>query len=218
MGIEAITKARLRVFIEDSGLTESEVAANWGYKPNGGYMKEEPFLIAEARMRLVCQGDALHHKIARQVSDNFEHGLANGGELFEPARDCLIPIANYLRQAIFVVARIENEDIMTLNTEPYSRPRGLGGLEQYFRTTIVGDLDKLAAVGCAHPQWEWHHSLKSVTFNVETSSYSFSPDTKLTARVGTGTTMNGGRLEVWDAGYFIPESAADKSRAQAVPV
>jgi hypothetical protein len=211
MGVEAITKAYVRLHLEQRGISESELATEWGFKPKGGYMQQESFLSAEARVRLVCQGDALHHKIARQVSDRFEHGLANGGALFGPARDALMPIARYLREAIFVVAGVSEEHRDALMTAPYARPRGLGGLEQYFRTTLVGDSEVLADEGRQHPCCDWEHTILSATFDEDSGLYSYKPNHNMTARIGKGLQLVGGTLEVWDAGHFTPESAAEKA-------
>lgn len=211
MGVEAITKAYLRHHIEKHQITEADLADEWGYSPKGGYMKQEQFLTSEARVRLVCQGDALHHKIARQVSDYFEHGLENFGKLFEPARDALVPIACYLREAIFTVAGMSTDGRKTLLEVPYARPRGPGGFEQYFRTTLVGDSEELCPEDSDYPYCDWHFKIASATFSSETGLYSYKPDNKITARIGKDVKLVGGTLEVWDAGYFKPESAAEKA-------
>lgn len=215
MGVEAITKAYLRVHLEKKGASEAELANEWGFKPKGGYLEQEKFLRTEARVRLVCQGDALHHKIARKVSDSFEHGLENGGALFGPARDALMPIARYLRAAILEVARVPKEHQQTLFTDPYARPRGLGGFEQYFRTTLRGDSEELAHEGRDHPCCDWQYTIKAATFDSETGLYSYTPDHTMTARIGQEIKMVGGTLEVWDAGHFTPESAAEKAAKEA---
>ena len=97
MGIEAITKSLLRLYLEEPGVTKEDLAAEWGFDPKR-YMTLDHFLDAEARVRLTCLGDRLHHGIAKSVSDRFEHGLANGGQLFAGASDTLIPIASYFAE------------------------------------------------------------------------------------------------------------------------
>lgn len=215
MGVEAIKKAYLRLHLERQGVSEPELAREWGFKPKGGYMEQEKFLNSEARLRLVCQGDALHHRIAREVSDSFEHGLANGGALFARAKDALMPIARYLREAILSVAEVPDEHRQTIQADPYARPRGLGGLEQYFRTKLVGDSEELAAEGYDHPCCDWQQKIKSVTLDPEIWRYSYTPEHTLTARIGENLKMVGGNLEAWDAGHFTPESAAGKQAKEA---
>jgi hypothetical protein len=211
MGVEAITKAYLRHHIEKRQIAELDLAAEWGFKPNGGHMKQDQFLTSEARVRLVCQGDVLHHRIARQVSDYFEHGLENFGTLFEPSRNALIPIARYLREAIFIVSGMSADGRQTLLNDPYARPRGPGGFEHYFRTTLVGEGEELSPEDQDYPHCDWRYQIVSASFSSETGLYSYKPDHKLTARIGKDINLVGGRLEVWDAGYFKPESAAEKA-------
>jgi hypothetical protein len=41
------------------------------------------------------------------------------------------------------------------------------------------------------------------------------PNHNMTARIGKGLQLVGGTLEVWDAGHFTPESAAEKAAKNA---
>jgi len=208
MGIEAIKKASLRHHLESRGTSKDQLADEWGFDPNR-YMKIDQFLDAEARVRLVFQGDALHHRIAREVSDSFEHGLENGGALFAKARETLLPTAQHLRRAILEVAEVPDEHLRVMVAKPYDVPKGLGGLEQYFRSALIGEGDNLAPEGAPHPHWEWTHSMKSVQLDEESWVYSFTPDHKMTARVPEGFSFRPGNIEVWDGATFTPKSAAE---------
>ena len=210
MGIEAITKSLLRLYLEEAGVTKEDLATEWGFDPKR-YMTLDHFVDAEARVRLTCLGDRLHHGIAKGVSDRFEHGLANGGQLFAGASDTLIPIASYLRRAVFKVAQVDDAHRQVMLSEPYDRPRGPGGLEQYLSATLVGESEKLAADGFDHPICEWERKIKEATLDQETWRYEFTPEHNFTPQIGNEIKFVGPRLEIWDGGIFMPKSAADKA-------
>ena len=69
-----------------------------GHVPSGK-LKLDPFLNDKARRSLIFKDDPIL-QTARSVSDAFEHGFANAGKLYEPARDSLMKTAEYLRSAI----------------------------------------------------------------------------------------------------------------------
>lgn len=211
MGVEALKVAALRQHLAAKGISKEELGAEWGYKPKGGYMTLDSYLEAAARVHLVCEGDKLHHDIARRVSDSFEHGLKNGGELFEEARDTLVPTARHLRRSILRVAGVGDEHVDVMTSDRYATPRGPGGFEQYFRTTLVGDGDQLSETGYDHPMCEWTHDMESAELDPETWTYSVKPNHTLTARLGPGIKMIGGSYEIWDGGRFTPQCASEKA-------
>jgi hypothetical protein len=210
MGIEAITKALLRLYLKRSGITKEDLARDWGFDPNPErYMKLDSFLNAEARVRLTCLGDRQHHQIAKKVSDDFEHGLANGGQLFAGASDALIPIASYLRQAILTVAEVADGHRQVMLSGPYDRPRGPGATEEYLRAKLVGETEKLAADGFDHPICDWDRKIKEATLDLEAWRYDFTPEHNFTPRIGDDIKLVGPRFEIWDGGIFMPKSAAE---------
>ena len=215
MGIEAVSKADLRLHLKKNNIREQELATQWGFNPNGT-MKLATFLETEARVNLTCQGDRDHYKIAKEVSDKFEHGLANGGALFSGARDALMPISRYLREAIFRVAEISDEHFLALLSDPYDVPRGPGRFDHYMHGKLIGGNGALSAEGFDHPFCEWKNGIKDVTLNEATGVYSYIPDYALTARVGVDVQLSDLRFEIWDGGIFTPKSAAEVRATESV--
>lgn len=113
MGAEALKTACLRNHLEKLGISKEQLAHRWGFEVARD-RKVEYFLDQQSRVRLVFHGDVLHHKIAKDVSDKFEHGLANGGALFKDAREALMPSAEHLRRAIIELSGVESFHAETL--------------------------------------------------------------------------------------------------------
>lgn len=90
MGVEALKRAAWRHLVSVKGISADELGAQWGFDKNGR-MNLVTFLDAEARVRLIFLGNQECHKQAKHVSDHFEHGFSNAGELYTKARNCVTP-------------------------------------------------------------------------------------------------------------------------------
>jgi len=207
MGVEAITPARLRREMDVQQKTAEELGTEWGYDPNRR-MSLKSFLIEVTRAKLIFADDPVF-KVAKDVSDWFEHGTKNAGALYMPARKALVETAKYLRDAILHTIALPEDTLQAVARGNYARPRGHSGMENYWRSTLVGDAADLAASGEAYPNFKWEIGYKNVTFNADTALYEFHPDYKMTASIAPGLEFRGGALEVWDAGYFMPSRDED---------
>lgn len=224
MGVEAITAAALRHHLLKSGLSQESLAAEWGYAPSprcsgckqptspSGRLSIGTFLNQEARVRLVFQGDRRCHKVAKETSDRFEHGLANAGALYKSAEESLQPTAEFLRKAILTVADLSNETVVALGKNS-ARPRGPAEVDTYLRAFVVGDGPELAAPGDEYPFFRWKPVIKNVDFDETTNRYKFEPADELTAHLADGITFQTLSIEIWDrsvfAGAVTPASARE---------
>lgn len=210
MGVEAIKKACWRVELANRCMTKEELASKWGFEPDNRLRIDE-FLDKEARLRLVFRGDALHHRIAKDVSDKFEHGFENGGKLFKPAASALIPSATYLRDAILELLNLPEKHLSKLKSETYSNPRGPAGLEQYLRGRLIAPAgERLAADGQEHPFCFWQVEVEAHRRQDGTHEYEHKPT--LTAVIGPGVTLQPLQHEVYARGTFKPMSAGEAQR------
>jgi hypothetical protein len=204
MGVEAIKGPMWRERVAQTGVSKEDLAAEWGYDSRRRMTLEEA-LNAASREILVFKGDAATLKKAKDVSDAFEHGFRNAGMLYKPARESLHLTAHYLRSAILEVAGMNETEREGLLTK-FAKPRGLGGLEMYHISTLVGDGDRLAAEGQEYPHFAWAVDYEDVCYNGELDRYEFKPRASMTASCGADVQFEGHEVEIWDAGTFTPES------------
>jgi hypothetical protein len=210
MGVEAIKTAMWRHVLRKSHKTKNELAAEWGYDPKRRLSLDQ-FLNETARARLVFKDDAVL-KMAKQVSDSFEHGFVNAGKLYKPARESLMKTALYLRSAILQLAGVEDVERERL-LDRYSKPRGLGSIEMYWRSILVGDAEHLGPPGGEYPMYHWQMAIEEVSFDAETDQYTFKPRNTFTAHMAEGLTFEGGTLEIWDGGTFTPPGSEGEAEA-----
>lgn len=207
MGMEAIKKACWRAEIARRGIPKEKLASEWGFLADGR-MRVDEFLDQNARLRIAFKGDAEHHRIAKDVSDSFEHGFANGGDLFKPAASSLVPTGTYLREAIISLAELPKEHHATLLGETYRDPQGPAGLEHYFRAHLIGPIDaQLAADGQDHPYCIWEIEIEARLTEEGSHQYEFKP--KLTPIIGADIKLQPLNHEVWARGAFKPKSATE---------
>lgn len=208
MGVEAIKKVAWRAEVAARNIMKDDLASEWGYEKSGRFGVDE-YLDRNARLKLVFQGDALHHRIAKDVSDSFEHGFANGGHLYKPAASAIVPTAKYLREAIIDLAKLPVEHRTVLLSSKYSSPRGPAGLEQYFRGKLIAPADeRLAVDGQDHPYCIWQ--IEVVARRKEDGSHEYEHKPTMTAMIGSGVKLVPLNHEVWARGTFNPKSAADE--------
>jgi len=204
MGIEAIKKVAWRSALKMRAITKQELASEWGFREDGR-LKVDEFLDQYARQSLVFQGDISTHQTAKKVSDAFEHGLENGGNLFAPAAKVLVLTAKYLREAILRLSGLEPRFIDELCAEGYSSPRGPAGLEQYLRGKLVGpESAQLNQNGYDHPFFQWKIEIEAS--RTESGSHSYSHTPQMTAFIGPEITFQNISQEIYGRGTFNPPS------------
>lgn len=200
---EALKTAAWRTEARRQGIDREALAAQWGFNPNGR-MSIAPFVDQEARLRLVFANDQACLTKARATSDAYEHGLSNLPTLYQPASDCLMQTAAYLRAAIFTMVGVSEATFARLTSQPFDEPRGPGDIESYIWGDLVGTESNLAASGFAYPQLDWPSNLKDVSFDEGTQKHGFVPAFDGVARFAEGVVLTAIRVEVFDRSSFTP--------------
>lgn len=201
MSAEALKVAAWRHVCRKSGVTKEELAAEWGFKV-GGRMTIDAYLEQEARLKFVFDGDVECHKQARMVSDAFEHGFEDAPKLYKPAGECLLSTAAHVRRAIMAVADLATDEMQTLLSAPFARPRGPAGIDSYVRSKMVSSADTLAAPGVEYPHYAWRPSIKNVAFDSTAGRYTFQREDSLAAVTGDGVAFTDISYEGWDKSIF----------------
>jgi hypothetical protein len=211
MGAEALKTACWKHAVRQGSNSSEQLAQEWGFD---GRPRLNEFLDREARVRLVFGGDKTCHRKAKEISDGFEHGYANPGSLFDPAREVLIATARHIRRAVFSILEITEDTRRVLENDRYNRPRGLPKLEAYLHGTLTNaaNAEALAGAGNEHPIFSWSRQLAKVKYDPETDTYGFSPKESLTAFLGEGVRCRPDRMELWDGASIT--SPADTSSSE----
>jgi hypothetical protein len=207
MGVEALTKARLRRHMEAHGLVkEDDLTEEWQIKRTQ--------LDAEVRRRLIFLEDQQAYAKAKRVSDGLEHGFSEHDEMHAPAREVVVRTAQYLRQAILDMLNLERGMRERLLGPDFNDPRGPVALIRYLRGTLSGPATGLAMADQLYPLMQWRGGIKSVTRG-EDGKYSFATDEGFTAKVGQGVTFTPATYEIWD-GSSIKELPKTPTLSAAV--
>jgi hypothetical protein len=189
MGVEALTKTVLREHLRQTGKSQDQLLDEW--------QLELKRLDSEVRRRLIFQGDDDCFTKARDVSDGFEHGFTDFGEMRKPAQEVIVKTAEYLRRAIIGLVGVDQILLERALGPPYNTPRGPLNLVRYMRGILIGTPDQLAAKDQLYPLFEWRTKLKTVRIG-EGGSYGFGNDETLTAKLGDNAKFRAGSFEVWD--------------------
>jgi len=211
MGIEALKSVALKQHLHETGLTKEQLGERWGYRQDGRESIDQ-YLDHGVRMRILYGEDAESHQKAKHVSDNFEHGFRNFGDLRPKAREVVVATARHLRTSIIRLAGVDDEVRDLLLATPFDTPRGPLKLTKYLWGQLLGDTENLAAEGQKYPICHWKSSLEKVVRNKD-GGYSFSPKETFTMSLGSGVSFTPGRFEVWDGSCVqeVPHSPVQSS-------
>lgn len=153
MAAEALKVVALRRELADSGLDEAHLADSWGIRP--GEPRTRALLEAEARRRLVFQGDEDTHRLAAEISDGFEHGYKDFGELHGPSLRVRDRTGQLVRGSWLRLAGVPEAIRSELTDGRYEEPVDMTEYVRYMRGRLIGTADQLAPEGEEYPYLEW---------------------------------------------------------------
>jgi hypothetical protein len=187
-----------------TGKTEDELAMEWGVKSTEKWRQRRD-LESECRKRLVFDGDSDTFRIARHVSDAFEHGFLDLGEIHKPARDVIVTTAAHLRRCIVDLLSLDEACRATILSSDYHTARGPLVLWRLVGGVLIGSVDRLAAAGQPYPILSWHSKLKAVTVGND-GKLGFEMDNRLDVKIGDGVQFRPEHFEVWDGSVLVQTS------------
>jgi hypothetical protein len=196
MGIEALKSTALDHHLSQAGLSEQQLAVAWGYV-NGNRKTVREFLIHETRRRILFDGADECHRVAKSISDKFEHGFVNYGELRREAIEVVVKTAKYLRSSVIRLSGVEDGIKQILMSPPYDQACGPLKLVKYIWGSLTAQTEQLAADGQVYPICQWKSVLERVYLD-EQDRYTFSTNDTITSLLGEGVKLRIDKHEVWD--------------------
>jgi len=153
MAAETLKVVALRKALRDTGLDETELARSWGIRP--GEPRTRPLLEASARRRHVFHADDDTEMKAAEISDGFEHGYRDLGDLHGPSLDVRDKTGRHVRSSLLELAGVPEEVLAELASGRHEDPVDMTEYVRYMRGRLVGPGDDLALAGDEYPYLEW---------------------------------------------------------------
>jgi hypothetical protein len=141
IGFEALKSVALERELTRLACSRAQLAKQWQVKTS--------VLENEARLRLLFPRRAALHKRAKEISDEFEHALANIDPLHVRAENDAIALGSLLRRGI--LRQIFFQVPRALTRRSLTRPFPIAPLQQFFRAVLVGDTENLAPADLQYP-------------------------------------------------------------------
>jgi len=158
--------------------------------------EEANALNARIRKDIILRGDRECYKQAKTASDGFEHGFLDFADIRDYARQARTKIANYLRQRILELLDLTTETRAALLSPPFSTPMGHWPIVRYFRGTLVGESDDLAAPESAYPYMRWAPRLRNCDVGQDGQIH-IGLDDRWTGQFADGIELKDASTEVW---------------------
>jgi len=145
--------------------------------------------------QLLFRDDTDAHRKAKQVSDSFEHGFEDAGNLRPVVRSVFETVARYLRTAIIEFSALDQGTRNQLLS--FGEARGPLRVAKYLWGHLIGTPEHFAAPGRDHPMCDLQTSVKAVRLD-ESLRYTVSYDETMTVRLGEDVKLKPDRYEAWD--------------------
>lgn len=152
MAAETLKVVALRRAMDDVA-GDAELADAWGIRP--GEPRTRSLMEAAARRRLVFHGDDDTERMAAEVSDGFEHGYRDLGDLHAPSLSVRERAARHVRVSFLELAGVPDAVRAELDSSRYEDPIEVTEYVRYIRGRLTGPGDELAPEGEAYPYLEW---------------------------------------------------------------
>jgi hypothetical protein len=212
---ETLKVIALRQALAASGMTLDQMASTWGIRPADS--RTQSLMEAEARKRIVFHGDDATELAAAKISNGFEHGYTELGELHDPALKIRDAAGHHVRQAFLELAGVPADAQRELVTERYKAPVDMTEYVRYIRGGLVGPGEELAAADQAYPILEWTSAPTLEDLGEGRSRVS--GDESFTVRTADSISFRLDRFEMWGpqgvAGSDPPETYANESDESA---
>jgi len=153
MAAETLKVVALRKALKDAGVDEAELAESWGIRP--GEPRARPLLEAAARRRLEFHGDDATEREAAAISDGFEHGYRDLGDLHGPSLNVRDKAGRHVRSSLLELAGVPAGERAELTSGRYEDPIDMTEYVRYMRGRLVGPGDELAPEDEEYPYLEW---------------------------------------------------------------
>jgi hypothetical protein len=151
------------------------------------------------------------------VSDTFEHGFGDFGNIHKPAQEVIIKTARYLRHSIIDLLDLSADDRAKLLSSDYDVARGPLMIKRFLRGEMVGAADQLAADDQVYPILTWNSKLKTVAIG-DNGIYGFQTADKLTAKIGVSVQFRPHAHEISDGAVLKNEPSPPPSEVIDVAV
>ncbi len=175
MGMEALKTVALSQELARLGISQAQLASSWGVTTR--------VLSNEARKRLVCKGNLGLHDRLRATSNDLEHALTDIGSLHGRAERDARSGVSQLRRAML-------RCLFTSTPRPLARralikPFPCAPLQEFVHATLRGDAQALTESELEYPHFDVNVEPLRVQESTN-STYSFTSNTTITPRLGSG--------------------------------
>ncbi len=137
------------------------------------------------RRDVVCQGDSVTYKAAREASDGFEHGFMDLPKYRAAAEQHARPLMNYVREAVLDLLDVDEPVRTELNDKP---PIDVSPIWHAVTGVLHGKVEDptlMAEPGQAFPYADWHITLDD-NWRLPDGRLRMTPRMHLTAHIAEG--------------------------------
>lgn len=189
---ENLTKAVLRKTVAARGISEGDLAREYGFVTDDPKLPRwKDLLGARARETIIFAGDTETYKAAKDASDGLEHGIWELDKVAAHALKSADKTFRYVRRTIVDLLGVSQEVAEELNE---IKPKDVQSMRKVVRGRLIGAVEDPAMEGELYPRLEWSSGYESVVR--EGSTFWMKPKERMTVRTHPDVGFRVERLEV----------------------
>jgi len=191
IAVENLTKAVIRKTVAARGISEEDLAHEYGLGTDDPKRPRKDLLGARAREKIIFAGDTETYKTAKDASDGLEHGIWELDKVAAHALKSADKTFRYVRRTIVDLLGVSQEVADELNE---IKPKDVQSMRKVVRGRLIGAVEDPAMEGELYPRLEWSSSIESV--DRESATFHMKPKERMTVRTHPDVGFRLERLEV----------------------
>jgi hypothetical protein len=197
IAVETLTDVALRVECARRGMSETDLATDWGVDTARPAREWRTDLVSEVRRRLIFDGDVATASAARHASDAWEHGFLGFDEVRRLAASVRDETARYVRHAFLRLSGVTAPEMAALTVASLDRPKQYFPLTRYLKGTLVGDTANPAATDSAFPLMDWTYDITKFERHEDRTGFRVSFEDHVRPHIANDIGFQAQTVEVW---------------------
>jgi hypothetical protein len=177
-------------------IPEATLAEEWGISSDLAPEAFQNALMAEARKRLLFEGDSETYQDVRRARTGYQHSFLPFPQVREMAKRSIHAAASYLRKAMIRLCDLQEPHRTTLLAPKFAQPLAQWSVVSYLKGTLLAQSDSIAASDQEYPIIKWSTKVSKLA-RLPDGNYDIEISQTITPKLAEGVQFRADRFEMW---------------------
>jgi len=193
---DALAPVCLAREVKNRGISDKQLAQEWGISADLGPEEFQNALLAQARKRLLFDGDAKTYQDVRKARTGYQHSFLSFPDVREIAERSIVAAGAYLRKAVIRLSDLQEPHSNALLGPKFTQPLAQWSVISYLKGTLLAETDASAAGDQEYPIVKWSTKVSKLA-RLPDGKYEIKISQTITPRLAEGVQFRADRFEMW---------------------